>query len=500
VPVAWSVLVPLVGAIAALLAGQRLGRWAAVLAALGTLGVTVWAAMVVASAGTLLHPVGGWGAPLGIDLRADGFSALMLMMTSGVGVAVTAYALGYYPVGRMGAGWTPGVSFWPLLLLLWCALNALFLSSDLFNLYVGLELMTLAAVALVCLSDEATALTAGLRYLLAAFLGSLLYLAGVALLYAEFHTLDLTLLGERMRVDLGSQVAAALITAGLALKTALFPLHFWLPRAHSTAPAPVSALLSALVVTASFYMLARLWFYAFGPLLTPSLAQLLGLFGAVAIVWGSLQAIRQQRLKLMVAYSTVAQAGYLFLLFPLLAADVLGSDGAQHGAALAWSGGVYYAVAHAVAKAGMFLAAGNIAKAIGHDRIVGIRGIAAHLPLSTYAFGIAGMSLIGIPPSGGFVGKWLLLSAALATGQWWWAVVILAGGILTAGYIFGVLTQHFSHTSGDHDTDFAPVGRLMEHSAMGLALGAFVLGLVSTAPLTLLETGAPAATIQVGGP
>jgi multicomponent Na+:H+ antiporter subunit D len=500
VAVAWVVVVPLIGAIAAFLASQRLARIAAMLAALGTLAATVGLTRAVLATGPLLHPVGGWGAPLGIDLHADGLSTLMLLMTSVVGVAVAAYAWGYYPASRAASGWTAGDHFWPLLLLLWCALNALFLSSDLFNLYVGLELMTLAAVALVILSEEKTALTAGLRYLLAAFLGSLLYLAGVALLYAQFHTLDLALLGERMQPHPVSLLAAALITAGLALKTALFPLHFWLPRAHSSAPAPVSALLSALVVTASFYMLARLWFYVFVPLLTPWLAQLLGLLGAAAIVWGSLQAIRQQRLKLMVAYSTVAQAGYLFLLFPLMAADVLDADGAQRGAALAWSGGVYYAVAHAVAKAGMFLAAGNIARAIGHDRIVGIRGIAEHLPLSTYAFGIAGMSLIGIPPSGGFVGKWLLLSAAFATGQWWWAVVILAGGILTAGYIFGVLTQHFSHTTADHDTEFAPVRKIMEHSAMALALGAFVLGLISTVPLGLLESGAPFAAARESTP
>ena len=367
-------------------------------------------------------------------------------------------------------------------------MNALFLSADLFNIYVCLELLTLAAVALIIIEDDRVALFAAMRYLLAAFLGSMLFLLGVALLYAAFAALDLQILSERITASPVAAAGVALITGGLALKTALFPLHFWLPRAHASAPAPVSALLSALVVTASYYLVLRLWLGVFPPALGAAGAQVLGALGAVAIVWGSLQAVRQQRLKLMIAYSTVAQIGYLFLLVPLVAP--LGDQTAPW-AHSGFSGGVYHAVSHAFAKAAMFMAAGTIAQAMGSDRIVGISGIASRLPITIYAFGLAGMSLIGLPPSGGFVAKWQLLSAAFDSGQWWWGVVILAGGLLTAGYVFLVLGQFVSHAKEDATPDFAPVPRIMEWSTFALAFIAFLLGLRAVEPLALLDIGSP---------
>jgi formate hydrogenlyase subunit 3/multisubunit Na+/H+ antiporter MnhD subunit len=284
----------------------------------------------------------------------------------------------------------------------------------------------------------------------------------------------------------------ALITAGLAVKTALFPLHFWLPRAHASAPPPVSAVLSALVVTGSYYVVLRLWLEVFSGTLNAAAAQIMGALGAAAICWGSLQAVRQRHLKPMVAYSTVAQVGYLFLLFPLVG---LGG-GAAPWAHAAWSGGVYQAVSHAFAKAGMFLAVGGIARAVGNDRIVGVRGIATHMPLSTYAFGLAGMSLIGLPPSGGFVAKWQLLTASFGSGQWWWGIAILAGGLLTASYVFLVLGQELSQADEDRAHEFARVPPAMEWAALALALVAFLLGLRALEPLELLGIGGPFPTIE----
>ncbi len=478
----WVVVLPLAAGCAAVLAPRRLAGLVGVTGGAGTLLATVALAWEVWREGPQRYAVGGWGAPLGIDLYADGLSAMMLLMSGFVGLLIGVYALGYFAHQEAENGWRPGESFWAPALFLWAALNALFLSADIFNLYVALELLTISAVALVVLAQERVALTAGMRYLLAAFLGSLAYLFGVALLYASFHTLDIGLLGERMAPGAASSTALALITAGLALKTALFPLHFWLPRAHASAPAPVSAALSALVITASFYVLLRLWFEVFPAAITPPAAQLMGALGAAAILWGSLQAIRQQHLKLMIAYSTVAQVGYLFLLLPL----AMGTAASE-----AWNGGVYHALSHALAKAAMFLAAGSIIHSLGDDRIVGISGIATHLPVTTYAFGMAGLTLIGLPPSGGFVAKWLMLSAAISGGQWWWAVVILVGGVLTAGYIFLVLGQELSQAGSDHEPHFAPVPRVMEYSAMALALAALLLGLRATEPLALLGIGSP---------
>ena len=182
-------------------------------------------------------------------------------------------------------------------------------------------------MTLVALAGKRAALTAALRYLFVSLSASLFYLLGVGLVYGQCATVDLPSLAAKAQPGPTLWVALALMTGGLIAKAALFPMHFWLPPAHANAPAPVSALLSALVVKGSFYILLRLWFEAFPALLTPAVAQLFGLLGAAAILWGSVNALFQSRLKLLIAYSTVAQLGYLFLLFPLAAAH----GGRLHG-------------------------------------------------------------------------------------------------------------------------------------------------------------------------
>lgn len=484
---AWPILLPLVAAIVVFLLGRRSGALVTLLAASGILLTVAGLTWQVWKHGPQRHAVGGWGAPLGIDLYADGLTALMLMMTAMVGVVNSVYALGYFSSRTAVNSNQKAIHqhkddfFWPLWLFLWAALNALFLSADIFNLYVTLELMALAAVALVTLEGQRAALTAGMRYLLTSLLASMAYLMGVALLYAAFNTLELQGLSERLLPSPLTWSAMALMTVGLLLKTAVFPLHFWLPPAHSNAPAPVSVLLSALVVKASFYLLLRLWFQVFPPVLTLEASQFLGVLGVAAILWGALLALRQQRLKMLLAYSTVAQIGYLFLLFPL-------TSQAKWGVT-AWSGGLYHALCHACAKAAMFMAAGNIMRALGHDRIDALAGIGQRLPISMFAFGIAGMTIMGLPPSGGFVSKWLLFTASLQSGQWLWAVVMVAGGLMAAGYVFLVLSKAF--VSQPLDIPFQHVPRSMELAALALALVALLLGLTATYPLDLIRIGAP---------
>jgi multicomponent Na+:H+ antiporter subunit D len=498
--IGWMVLLPLTGAVLTL-GGSRAASRPIALAVAGAITATaLLGARGVWRDGPQRLAAGGWDPPLGIALHLDGLAALMLVMAAVVSLTVAIYSLGYYPGATAARSvWESERVFWPLLFLLWGAMNALFLSGDAFNLYVALEVSTLAAVGLVVLAGEAAAFAAAMRYLLAAFLGSMTYMLGVGLLYSAFGTLDLGLLAERMSATPAAWAALALMTVGLCLKTALFPFHFWLPGAHARAPAPVSALLSTLVVTASFYLVLRLWVFVFAPILNVPAGQLLGALGAAAILWGSALAIRQQRLKQMVAYSTVAQIGYLFLMVPLLLG--IGDPRVSPSAGLAaWNGGLYHALSHAFAKAAMFLAVGAIARSLGHDRIVGISGIASRMPISTYAFGIAGMTLIGLPPSGGFVSKWLLLSAAIGGRQWWWAVVILAGGILTAGYVFLVLGQELSEAKSDREVEFAPVPPVMEYAAMGLALAALLLGIRTAEVIQLLGAGAPALLLPGTGP
>jgi multicomponent Na+:H+ antiporter subunit D len=353
--------------------------------------------------------------------------------------------------------------------------------------------MGLAAVGLVALEGTAVALAAAVRYLFAALLGSLAYLMGVALLYGAHGTLAIPGVADLFAAGATGWTAIVLMTVGLVLKTALFPLHFWLPGAHGGAATPVSALLSAVVVKGSFYVLARLWFGAFDGATTAAAAQGLGLLGAAAVVWGSLLALRQQRLKMVVAFSTVAQVGYLFLVFPL------SLDAAS--AAGAWEGGIYQALAHGLAKAAMFLAAGAMIAASTSDRVDAMVGVSHRAPLALFAFALSAVSLMGLPPSGGFIAKWLLLQASLASGQWWWVVVLLGGGFLAAAYVFRVLRYAFvqqGEASQPVQSVARPVRspeprpvRPMEASALGLALAAVALGLAPQWPLALLRTGAP---------
>jgi multicomponent Na+:H+ antiporter subunit D len=482
-----AIAFPVAGMFLALVCGGRYARGIALVLMPAGLGVAVAIVAAVWRTGqALTYLPGGWAPPLGIALRADGLSAAMLAITAIVICATGLFASSQFQVPPGLPETRTSLVFWTLLLAVWAAMNAIFLGADLFNLYVALELITFAAVPLVYLDGGAGTLAAALRYLLFALLGSALYLLGTALIYGNYGTLDIVLLSEEVRAGPAFWVAAALITAGLVVKTALFPLHLWLPPAHAGAPPAASALLSALVVKASFFLVVRLWFDVMARLPHQTAAQFLGVLGSAAILAGSVLALRQARLKLLVAYSTVAQIGYLFIIFPLAA----GPGSAQPGMDAALAGGMFQAISHAFAKAAMFMAAGLIAGALGHDRIAGLRGIGRALPVTVFAFGIAALSLIGVPPSGGFVTKWLLLTAAVATGQWWWALVMLAGGLLAGGYMYRIIAPALAETDEPLILR-APVLRHRELAVLGLALCSLFIGLMPQKVVELLRIGRP---------
>jgi len=302
--------------------------------------------MLRRAGGPLVYPLGAWTPPLGVALRADGLSVVMLTIAAVVIAIIGVFARADFPTPAGSAEARAPFAFWILLLAIWAALNAVFLAADLFTLYVALELLTFAAVPLVCLDGRAETLQAALRYLLFALLGSVLYLAGTALLYGSYGTLDIVLLSQRVQAEPAIIVAAALMTVGLLAKTALFPLHLWLPPAHAGAPAAASAVLSALVVKGSFFIVVRLWFDVMPAVPGFAAAQLIAALGAAAIVFGSVVALRQQRLKLLIAYSTLAQIGYLFLMFPLAFSAT--SARLESGGALA--GGLLQTISHASAR------------------------------------------------------------------------------------------------------------------------------------------------------
>lgn len=484
-----AIVLPVVGILLSFVLGGRYAeRIAGVLLPAGFVVACIIFLKVWQGGEPLIYIVGSWQPPLGITLRADGLSVAMMVAMAIVICLIGVFAHANFGSRAASVETRAPLVFWVMLMAISGAINMIFLGGDLFTLYVALELLTFAAVPLVCLDGRAETLQAALRYLLFALLGSILYLVGTALLYGSYGTLDIVLMSQRVRLEPATLAAATLMTVGLFAKTALFPLHLWLPPAHAGAPAAASAVLSAVVVKGSFFLIMRLWFDALPGLLSVGASQLIGVLGASAIICGNIVALRQKRLKLLIAYSTVAQIGYLFLMFPL----AFGADPSPLHYGDALTAGMLQTISHATAKAAMFMAAGLVYAALGHDRISELGGITRALPMTMFAFGLGGLCLIGLPPTGGFLAKWLLLEATIATAQWWWAIVIIAGGLLTSAYIYIVLSRAMGPPNAPL-TLYAAVPKYQEVAALGLACLSVLLGLVALGPIDVLQVGRPEA-------
>lgn len=471
------VVTPLAGAALTFVTERRRDPLVAVLTGLTILGLSIGLVVRVLAGGPFDYEIGGWGAPIGIDLVADGASALFVLLSAVVGLAVTVYATDYFR-GPKASAYGHGM-FWTLWLFMWTSLNALFLTGDIFNVYVCLELVGISAVALVTLNGGSRALRAGARYLFSSMLAAMTYLLGVAIVYSATGSLDMAILRSTLVPDAAAATGLSIMVAALLLKTALVPAHFWLPSAHGSAPSPVSAVLSALVVKGSYYTILRLMISVAPPGYLPGVDIVLGVLGATAIIWGSLQALVQTRIKQLVAYSTVAQIGYLFIVFPLARA---GTDVFL----LALGGALFHAITHALAKSGFFLAAGSLVSRFGYERFHEMAGAARSAPVLVMTLALAGVTMMGLPPSGGFAAKWMLVSAALSAGQWWWALVLVTGGLLAAAYMFrllGVLLRDsptaLNPPSGAIRTEWVP---------LSLAAGAALLVLASPLVTELVNT------------
>jgi multicomponent Na+:H+ antiporter subunit D len=495
------VVLPLSGAaVTAVARGNARARFALIAAVLTTVAVAVLTVAVLTEGMTTLvlsNPVG-----LELVLVADGLALAMVAMTAVTCSIVAGFAASEdraHPEARHER-------FWPVWFGLWASLHLLFLAGDLLTAYLMLEAIGIAGAGLVSLAGDRPTLLAGTRYLYAELVASTTVLAGIALIWSRTGSLRFAELEPGLVTEPGGWLALGVVSAGLLLKVPLAPIHIWLPAAHTRAPSAVSPVLSAVVVKSSFAVLVRLWFVSAPELVTRSAAQLLGALGVVAIVWGSVLALRATHVKELIAYSTVAQLGFLVLLVPLV----------QAGAADAWRGGLLYAVTHALAKAALLLAAAVLIEDAGQPDIDALLGAASRRPLAVFAVGIGGLSLVGLPPRGGFVGKWYLLAASLQTGQWWWLAPILLGSLLTAGYLLRLLKPAFATDASLHPTTSAspPTGSIPPTPAstpsttasmldgraglaLALALTTIALGIRPTEMLELLDLGAPLLT---GGP
>ncbi|MFN3870716.1 MAG: complex I subunit 5 family protein [Aquificaceae bacterium] len=411
--------------------------------------------------------VGGWVAPLGIGLRLDGLSGFFLLMTGMVGFFVALYSFSFFKVEYQ----KQGKVFWFFFFFLWAGLNAFFLSEDLFNLYVALEVLSLTAVVLVALPGYRKAIKASLNYLFLSILASMFYLLGVAMLYANYGVLSMSLLSEKLVGTQAFAYALFPITIALAIKSALLPFHFWLPPAHSSTVAPASALLSSLVVKPPTYLMLRLWLEVLPKDKSLEyLSMVLSLMGALAILVGSYYAIRQKTIKMLLAYSTVAQMGYLFLMAPLYYHGENFKETILQAFAL-------QVFSHALAKASMFLSSGNAIYVAKRDELSYMPGFAHSHPFTFFALFFSGATLIGLPLSAGFVAKFLFLELSIRLGYFLQGGIMLLGSLLASLYVYPVWKESFS----SHPTKFydKPIPQLMEISAFFLGFLSFSSGIVT---------------------
>ncbi len=397
--------------------------------------------------------LGGWALPLGIRWTLEPTSLALLTLTTVVAVATSLSSL----TERIKRH-----EHWTLWWLMWAALNTLWLSRDLFNVYVALELLSLSAAGLVALSPKDPYGFSALRYVLVALIASLFYLLGVGLMYGTHATLDIDLLSERASSDTLHAVAALCMTLGLMMKAALVPLHSWLPQAHSRASPGVSAMLSAVVVAVALYWLWQLWL---GPFQVLSMQPLFAFLGGLSLLWGGINALQQTQLKRLIAYSTISQMGYALLVLSL------STDASSH--ALAQQGATTLLVAHGLAKAGLFLTAGYLVIHHQGDQLQRFTGSAYQYPWLWAGFALCAASLVGLPPSGGFVGKWWLFMGLWEQQRWLSATAFLLGTLLTAGYLARVIAialrpAPFAAATARSDAELLPL--LLGCLAWGLGI------------------------------
>jgi len=463
------VFVPLAAMLVTFVAPPRWRRALALPAMLAWPLLLLMLSVEIARSGAFGLVFGGWMPPLGIAWRLDALGLILLWVHALVGLAALPAAWHRFAPETSGSG-----AFWPLWLVLGSGINLALLAADLFNLYVALELITLAAVALIAIEDSIAALGSAMRYLLLGVLGSLMYVLGVGLVYAETGSLALPGPGA----GAVNATALVLMLIGLMVKAAIFPLHVWLPGAYSSAPGAVAALLSAVVGKVALVAIWRIWFAHPVPG-AETLALLLGLLGAVAMFYGALMAYLQTRLKLVIAWSSISQFGLFLLLLPL--ANTAAFQGASFGL-----------LGHGLAKAALFLAAANIVAVLGSDSIRHLPGLDRRMPIEALTLALAGVTLIGLPPSGGFTAKWMLLQSAWQQQGMLWLLLIALSGLVSAAYVFRILAL----------TCFHPVRRAVDRthprpplsvslSALLLALASLLIGLYPHPVLELLGRAAP---------
>ncbi len=427
-----QVIVPLLGAV--LTAFLRRGRTAFVLTLIVSWIMPIIAVLLlwqVTQTGPISYAIGSWQPPWGIEYRIDLLNGFILVLVSVVGAVTMPFAYrsvaSEIPEDRQA--W-----FYCMYLLCLTGLLGITVTGDAFNAFVFLEISSLATYVLIALGRDRRALLAAFQYLIMGTIGATFYVIGVGLLYLLTGSLNMAdiaaRLGPAWAEDSRAVVAAlAFVTVGVSLKLALFPLHTWLPNAYAYAPSFVTAFLAATATKVAIYLLIRFFFSIFGAAIdfhALPITEIILALSVAAMLIASLVAVFESNLKRMLAYSSLAQIGYITL-----------------GIALAnqagLTGGLVHIVNHALMKAALFLAVGAILYRVGTVKLTELAGIGRKMPLTMSAFTIAGFGLIGTPGTSGFISKWYLAVGALERGWWALVFVIVASSLTALVYVGRVL-------------------------------------------------------------
>jgi multicomponent Na+:H+ antiporter subunit D len=436
---ALAVIIPMLSAPLVLLLQPRGLAWAAALAASVTTLATATALTRVVLAGAVPdYQMGGWAAPYGIELSVDSLTAIVLLVIAGA--STVALLAGHKSLAaQIELHRQP--YFYAAWLLALAGFNGIAVSADAFNIFVFMEISSLASYVLIAGGPDRRALPAVFKYLIMGTIGATFYLIGVGLIYMMTGTLNLADMEQRIDTVADQSpilVAAGFITVGLALKAALFPLHVWLPNAYAHAPHMVTVFLAACSTKVAIYVLLRFDFFVFQQNLVGhefQFSYFLLPLAALAILIASAAALVERDLKRLLAYSSIAQVGYILLGASLVTAQGL-------------TAGIVHLFNHALAKGALFLAVAGLAFSLRNLTLADIAGVARERPWTMAAFVAAGFSLIGMPGTAGFISKWYLISAALEEGPVGVVliVVIVAGSLMALGYIWRVVEAAYFRT------------------------------------------------------
>jgi multicomponent Na+:H+ antiporter subunit D len=434
---AFLMALPLImAAITAILPNKRVA-WASTFIVTAILTLTAFSiALYNAEVGTTIYKMGGWAPPHGISLVIDALNAPVIVLIAVMALITVIYAM---PATIAEIKPNKRAPFYAAFLLGIAGLLGMVVSGDAFNVFVFLEVSSISTYVLVAMgaARDRRALSAAYNYLILGSIGATFFVIGVGFLYMEPGTLNMADMARILAdMDGGSRVAKiafGFIVIGLGLKLAMFPLHAWLPGAYAYAPTPVTAFLASTATKAALYLLLRFTFFVFDPSYTYVADVLmfvlvgLGIFG---MLFASLQAIFQTDVRRMLAFSSVAQVGYMLL-------------GVGIATTASVAAGYLHLINHAVIKGGLFLALGAMWYRFGITRTQDFQGLGKTMPWTMGAFTILGLSLIGVPFTAGFVSKINLADAAADAG-WWWAVgVIMLTSILALIYIGRVLLMAY---------------------------------------------------------